>query len=155
MSSTSDDTQPAMAYPTTDQYERWKDRAAELDMSVSEFMQAMVEAGIKVDRGFELNLERDESRRELRKQRNDLRDELQHARDRIVQLENQLHRGERAAIIEFIKDNPGATHAEVGQEIIETYPDRLKDHIEFLEGEEIRIEDDRYYPLSDGLEGRR
>ena len=46
---TSDDTQPAMAYPTAEQYARWKARAEELDMSVSEFIQAMVEAGIKTD----------------------------------------------------------------------------------------------------------
>lgn len=37
---------------------------------------AMVEAGIKEDRGFELSMERDETNRELREQRNDLKDEL-------------------------------------------------------------------------------
>ena len=147
--STSDDTQAAMTYPTTDQYSRWKDRAAELDMSVSEFMQSMVEAGIKVDKGFELDLERDETRQELREQRNDLRDELEHARNRISKLENQLHRGERAKIIEFVAENPGVSHGELGQEIVDTVSDRLPKHIEELDGEEIRIEGDEYYPVSD------
>lgn len=107
------DTQPAMSYPTAEQYERWKDRAAELDMSVSEFIQAMVEAGIKVDKGFELNMERDETNRELREQRNDLRDELERARRRIEELEDRLHHGERETIIQFVEENPGATPAEI------------------------------------------
>lgn len=153
--STSDSTQAAMTYPTKTQYSRWKDRANELDMSVSEFMQSMVEAGIKVDKGFELDLERDETRQELREQRNDLRDELEHARNRISKLENQLHRGERAAIIEFVEDNPGATHGELGQHIVDTLSDRLPKYIEELDGEEIRIEGDQYYPISDESEGEQ
>ena len=150
MSSTSDDTQPAMTYPTTAQYERWKDRADDLDMSVSEFMQNMVEAGIKVDRGFEIDLERDESRQELRAQRNDLKEELEHARNRIEKLENQLHRGERAALIEHVKENPGISHGNLGQHLMDTVSDRLPDYIEELEGEHIRIEDDRYHPVEGG-----
>ena len=147
MSSTSDDTQAAMTYPTQDQYQRWKKRAEELDMSVSEFMQHMVEAGIKVDRGFEVDLERDESRQELREQRNDLKEELEHARTRIAKLENRLHRGERAALIEHVEDNPGVSHGNLGQHLMDTVSDRLPDYIEELEGEHIRIENDRYYPV--------
>ena len=149
MSSTGDGTQAAMTYPTVDQYDRWKARADELDMSVSEFMQAMVEAGIKVDRGFEIDLERDESRQELRAQRNDLKEELEHARTRIAKLENRLHRGERAELIEFVERNPGATHGEVGQHLADTVADRLPEYLEALEGEHIRIEDDRYYPVGE------
>lgn len=143
--STSDDTQPAMTYPTVDQYERWKDRAGKLDMSVSEFMQSMVEAGIKVDKGFELELERDESRQELRAQRNDLRDELDHARNRMAELENQLYRGERGAITEFIEENPGASYAEIGQHIVDTAPERVNRHLEDLEGDVLRNDDGSYY----------
>ena len=66
----SSETQPAMTYPTEDQYDRWKQQAEEFDMSVSEFMQAMVEAGLKK---FDATVEPDETARELREQRNDLR----------------------------------------------------------------------------------
>jgi len=153
MSSTSDDTQAAMTYPTVDQYERWKDRAAELDMSVSEFVQSMVEAGIKVDKGFEVELERDETRQELRAQRNDLRDELEHARNRIDELEEHLYCGERAALIDHVQENPGISHGELGQYLVDTVSNRLPDYIEELEGEEIRIEhgseNDRYYPVDE------
>lgn len=147
MSSTSNDTQAAMIYPTVDQYERWRDRANDLDMGVSEFIQAIVEAGIKVNHGFELGLKRDESRQELREQQNELRDELKRPHERIKRLERQVCRGERGAIIEFIKRNLGASHAEVGQHIVDSYPKRLQAHIEFLNRKEIRVDDDRYYPI--------
>lgn len=147
MSSTSDNTQAAMTYTTVDYYERWKDLASDLDMGVSEFMQAMVGAGIKVDHRFESELERDESWQELREQRNDLRNELERARERIKRLERQVYRGERGAIIEFIEENPGASHAEVGQHIVDSYTERLQAHIEFLEGKEIRVDGDQYYPI--------
>lgn len=70
----SKNTQPAMAYPTTEQYKQWKDRAEQMDMSVSEFMKAMTEAGWKK---FDANVEPDQTNRELREQRNDLKQELE------------------------------------------------------------------------------
>ena len=91
----SSDTQPAMTYPTTRQYERWKDRAAEFDMSVSEFMQAMVEAGLKK---FDATVDPDETNQELREQRNDLKDELDRTRARIRTLEDRLHNDERITL---------------------------------------------------------
>lgn len=103
MSSVSDDTQPAMTYPTNAQYARWKKRADELDMSVSEFMQGMIEAGMKK---FDATVEPDETPYELREQRNDLKDELDHARARIDRLENRLHRSERAAVSQYVEQNP-------------------------------------------------
>ena len=48
---------------TADQYDRWKEWADDLEMSVSEFIQNIVEAGIRVGGGFEINFERDESER--------------------------------------------------------------------------------------------
>ena len=140
---TSDDTQPAMTYPATDQYEYWKADAADMDMSVSEWIQAMVEAGRKK---FDASVEPDETVRELREQRNDLKAELEHARDRIDKLENQLHRGERETIRRFVEQNPGATRAEIGQRLADTVPERLNPHLDALEGVDLEKEGGEYYP---------
>jgi len=138
----SSDTQPAMAYPTETQYARWKDRASELDMSASEFMQAMIEAGMKK---FDATVEPDETNRELREQRNDLKEELDHARGRVGDLEEQLHRSERATIRRHVEQNPGASFSDVVQKVINTVPGRVNQHLDDLEGDAIRIEDEAYY----------
>lgn len=147
----SSDTQPAMAYPKSDQYDRWKQQAEEFDMSVSEFMQAMIEAGLKK---FDATVEPDETARELREQRNDLRDELAHARGRINDLETRLYQGERAAIRDYVEENPGATYDEIIQHVVDTVPERVTKHLDDLEGEGVTVEDDRYYPRKNG-KGRR
>ncbi len=143
---TGDDTQPAMTYPKADQYEEWKADAAEMGMSVSEWMQAMVEAGRKK---FDATVEPDESVGELREQRNDLKAELEHARKRIDKLENQLHRSERQKIVEFVENNPGATVGEIGQELVDTVPERLDPHLDALEGQELDKQGEGFYPAED------
>jgi len=140
---TDTDKQPAMTYPTPEQYETWKEEASEMDMSVSEWIQAMVEAGRKK---FDAQVKPDESAQELREQRNDLKEELTHARERIEKLENQLHQSERATIVEFVEENPGATYGEIGQRLSDTVPERLQPHLDALESDELRKEGDSYYP---------
>lgn len=127
----------AVTYPTRNQYERWKDQADGMDMSISEFMQAMIEAGSKK---FDATVEPDETRRELRHQRNDLKDELGRARSRIQKLEEQLHRSEREAVREYMADNPDAEFEDIVQHVIETVPERVNRHLEDLEGEVLRVE---------------
>ena len=143
----SSDTQPAMAYPTSNQYERWKQRADEFDMTTSEFMQAMVEAGMKK---FDASVEPDETNHELREQRNDLKEELAHTRERVADLEEQVHRGERATVRRYVEQNPGASFGDVVQQVVDTVPERVNRHIEDLEGDALRIEGDRYYPADGG-----
>ncbi|MDL0123631.1 MULTISPECIES: hypothetical protein [Halobacterium] len=141
------DKKSAMTYPTPEQYQGWKDDAEEMDMSVSEWMQAMIEAGRKK---FDAQVEPDESADELRKQRNDLKDELEHARTRIEELETQLHHGEQEVIKEFVEENPGATFEDITRHVIETVPERLNRHLDELEGDTLYVADDGYYPESDG-----
>lgn len=141
---TGDNTQPAMTYPATDQYEDWKVAAADMDMSVSEWIQAMVESGRKK---FDASVDPDETVRELREQRNDLKQELEHARERIGKLENQLHRGERETITRFVEQNSGATRAEIGQRLADTVPERLNPHLDALEGMKLDKQGDEYYPV--------
>jgi predicted nuclease with TOPRIM domain len=140
------DAQPAMAYPTSDQYDRWKARADEFDMSVSEFMQSMVEAGMKK---FDGSVEPDETNHELREQRNDLKDELDRTRSRVEELEEQLHGGERAAVREFVAENPGAEFGEIVQQVIDTAPERVNRHLDDLESDALRVENGEYYPMDD------
>lgn len=137
------ETQVAMTYPTVEQYERWKDDAADMDMSVSEWIQAMVEAGRKK---FDANVERDETAQELREQRNDLKDELDHARSRINELETQLHHGEREVIREYIEENPGVTFDDITRKVIDTVPERVNRHLDQLEGDAVTVDGDEYYP---------
>lgn len=146
MTEVGDDTQPAMAYPTKQQYTRWKEHAEEYDMSVSEFMASMIEAGMKK---FDATVAPDETNQELRQQRNDLKDELVHARDRVQRLENRLHRGERETIRRYVEDTPGTSFGEIVQQVIDTVPERVNHHLDGLEGEAIRFDGERYYPVED------
>jgi len=131
-------------YPSDEQLERWEDRCEEMGFrSRSEFVEAMVEAGLKKFDASEVDP--DETNRELRNQRNDLKAELDRARDRIQELEDAVYHGERQAITEFVEENPGATYDEIIQHVIDTVPGRVTDHLDDLEGDVLRVEDDGYY----------
>lgn len=145
-----EDTHPTMTYPTEEQYARWERRAEEHDMSMSEWVECMVEAGLKK---FDATVQPDESVRELREQRNDLKAELRTARNRIEQLEDELHHGERGVIRDYVAANPGADYADIVQHVIDTAPSRIVDRLDALEGDVIRYEDGGYYPLNDGEGG--
>lgn len=147
-----DDTHPTMTYPTEEQYDRWERKADELDMSMSEFVECMVEAGLKK---FDVDVTPDETNRELREQRNDLKAELDRARDRIEQLEEDLHHGERGAVRDYVEANPGATYDEIVQYVIDTAAGRVTTHLDGLEGDALRVETDDdgtdlYYPTNNG-----
>jgi len=120
-------------YPPEEQRERWRERADELDMSISQFLAAMTEAGMKK---FERDVEPDFTKAELREQRSDLLDELNQARERVQQLEEQVYRGERQVIIDFIEENPGAEYHEILSRVQKTAGERLTDHLDFLEIED-------------------
>lgn len=138
----SNDSARAVTYPTQTQYERWKDRANGMDMSTSESMQAMIEAGNKK---FDATLEPDETHRELRHQRNDLKDQLDRARSRVQELEEQLHRSEHEAVREYVENNPGAEFQDIVQHIVETVPERVNRHLEDLEGEALGVRDGAHH----------
>jgi len=141
------DSRHAATYPSAQQYERWEDRADDLGMSTSEFIEAMVEAGMKK---FEATVEPDETNQELREQRNELKTELDRARDRIQELEDAVYHGERRTIKRYVEDNRGATYDEVIQHVINAVPQRVTTHLDDLEGEELRYEDGGYYPTETG-----
>lgn len=145
------DSYPTTAYPAESQYDRWGAKADELGMSMSEFVECMVEAGLKK---FDATVAPDETNQELREQRNDLKEELDRARRRIERLEHELHHGERWVIRDYVEANPGATYDEVLQHVIDTAASRVTSHLEGLEGESIQVETDDctglYYPTNCG-----
>jgi len=103
----------------------------------------MVEAGLK--KFDAASVEPDETNRELRQQRNDLKAELDRARNRIADLEDAVYHGERQAIKEFVNANPGATYDEIIQHVIDTVPERVTTHLDDMEGEDLRVDDGCYY----------
>ena len=129
-------------YPSEDRVERWQNRAEQMDVSISEFIQNMTEAGLKK---FDANVTPDESVAELHEQRNNLRKRLQESENRIEHLENRLDRGERAAIREFVEENPGAEYADIFQHLQNTTGSRISDQLASMEGEELTVEDGQYY----------
>lgn len=128
------ETQNATTYPAKEQYDRWKDHADRLDMTVSEFMQAMIEAG---RRKFERDVSPDETVQELREERDELRQELLDARERVQELEEQAFDAERRQVAEYVAGNPGAEFEGIVGHVRETAPVRVSRHIDALEGEEI------------------
>jgi ElaB/YqjD/DUF883 family membrane-anchored ribosome-binding protein len=140
-------------YPSDEQLDRWEDRCEDMGFrSRSEFVEAMVEAGLK--KFDTTDVDPDETNRELREQRNDLKAELDRARTRIQELEDAVYHGERQAIAEYVEENPGATYDEIIQHVIDTVPGRVTTHLDDLEGDVLRVEGDGYYLreeiLSDG-----
>jgi len=148
----SSDSHPTSTYPTEEQYRRWEQEADELGMSMSEFVECMVEAGMKK---FDTKVTPDETNQELRKQRNDLKEESERARNRIDRLEDELHHGERGAIRDFVRTNRGATYDEIVQHVIDTAAGRVTSHLEGLEGDTLQVKTDDdgtdlYYPANNG-----
>lgn len=125
-------------YIPDEEYEDWEEQAEEMGMSTSGWIKSMVRAGQK---NFNRDVEPTASRDELRQRRNDLRRELQRARDRIEQLEGQVHRSEREAIIEYIDENPGAEYRDIVQHVINTANSRVTRILDDVEGDEIEIDE--------------
>lgn len=125
-------------YIPDEEYEDWIEQAEEMGMSTSDWIKSMVRAGQKK---FNRDVEPTESRDDLRRRRNDLRRELQRARDRIEQLEGQVHRSEREAVIDYIGDNPGAEYEDIVQHVVNTANSRVTRILDDVEGDEIEIDE--------------
>lgn len=141
----SDNTQYTVAYPTNEQHARWVEVARERGMSLSGFIKTRVEAGMsKLDPG---SVEPDETNEELRKQRDDLKDELDHARKRNNKLEDMLYRSDSAEIERFVERNPGADFDAITEHLRATVPERANEHLDAMEGESLEVQNDAYYPV--------
>jgi len=145
----SSDKTMAATYPPDALYDSWTEHAASLNMSTSQFIIRMVEAGRK-----QIDVEgiANESAQELRKQRSDLQNELERQRDRVSQLEKQLHYTAQADIIDYVEANPGATTPEIIQHIANTVPERVASHLDLLEGNALERGTSGYHLYDDDSE---
>lgn len=134
----------AVAYPPETLYESWCEHAATLDMSISQYMIRMVEAGRK---DISMEESHSESIRDHLRQRADLKREIQRQRERIQDLERQLQQTSQSEIVSFITDNPGARTPEIVQHVADTVPGRVASQLDALEGDVIEQRDAEYYPL--------
>ncbi|WP_267642066.1 hypothetical protein [Haloarchaeobius amylolyticus] len=141
MTNVGEDTQPTMCYPQKAQHAKWKQLADERGYkSLSRFIIQNVERGYK-----NLNLNLRNGSDELRKQRNDLKRELDQTRLRLQEVEEQLYRGERESVLEFLEhQSGGATFPELVQHIIDDAPVRVAELVDQLDGDEIEYVDGEY-----------
>lgn len=147
----SSETQPAMTYPTATQYEQWKNRADSMDMSISEYIQAMVEAGNKK---FDASVTPDETASELREQRNNVMDDLDTCRKRVSDLRKRLADSERETVRFHVEQNPGANYQNIVDAVRATAPERVTQHLDALTGDELRTNPNGlYYPAEASGEG--
>lgn len=138
-----DDTQPTMTYPTVEQHAQWKRRAEEMDMSLSEWVASMAEAGHKK---FDAQVEPEVTNKELREQRATWKREAERKQSRINELEERLHSTQRATVKRFISENPGVTFKEIVHKLTEKAGEHAQQHLDDLEGEGFREEGDGWYP---------
>ncbi|WP_336328335.1 hypothetical protein [Halovenus sp. HT40] len=112
-------------------------------MSISDFITQKVEAGRK-----QLTIDEsvDKSVQSLRRQRDDLQQEVDHLRERLEKLENELQRTAYGDIEEYVEEHPGASDAEIIQHIADSVPNRVVSHLDVLESESIKKTEEGYYP---------
>ena len=134
----------AVTYPPQSLYQLWCGGADSLDMSISQYIIRMVEAGRK-----DISMEEasSESVRDLLQQQANLKREIQRQRDRIRDLERQLEHTSRSEITSFVTENPGVRTPEIVQHVADTVPGRVASHLDVLEGNTIEQHGAEYYPL--------
>lgn len=152
MTQVGDDTQPAMSYPNSEQYEQWKARAEQRGYnSTSRFMIDMVEAGSKM---MDISVDPDRDVAELRKQRNDLKELLNKKRQRVEHLEEQLYHSEKQEIVDFVEDQPeAATFGAIVQHLVDDTPARVAQYLGEMEGQEVTLDDDSYRVIEESKDG--
>lgn len=140
---------PVTVYVPEGTRDRWKDAAENMEMSQSEFVAAMTEAGQKK---FDTKIEPDETDDEIREARNYFERELKNERREKEQLEEQLHGGEQQAITNFIESNPGASYQDIVKYVTDTAPSRVSNHLEEMNGQSIWSGGDGYYTFNNDEE---
>lgn len=146
-----EDTMQRSLYLKERQDGRWQNRAEETGYtSWGGFVKDMTELGIKVDRGLDVTLQPDETNQELREQRDDLKAENDHLRDRISKLEDMLYRSDPAEIERFVEQNPGTDFDAIKEHLRATVPERAESHLTVMEGDQLRLNPNGlYFPRDD------
>lgn len=139
-------------YLPDEAYERWERRRGELGYDKrSQFIQAMVEAGLKK---FDAATLPDDNSVEIRRQRDEWREKAREREAWVGKLEDRLSRTEQETVREYVAEHPddGVTVEEIVQHLIDTVYDRANDHVNSLLGDAIRYDSERdvYLPADDG-----
>ncbi|WP_222919108.1 hypothetical protein [Natrinema sp. SYSU A 869] len=125
-------------------------------MSISEFIQAMVEAGMKTERGFEIVNQQDETVEELREQRRELKRERDECRQQLEKARERLADRERETVHEFVtaKSPTGVEFESIVSHVRETAPDRVTTHLDALEGDQIQRNpnDGTWFAIEEGMD---
>jgi len=145
----SEDKKVVTTYPQQGLYESWEEHADDLDLSISQYMIRMVEAGRKQ---IDMESVATESLHELQRRTSELQAELQHQRQRNRELERQLKFTAHAEIADYVESNPGVETAEIIQQIADTVPGRVAGHLDAMEGSVLVRRDGQYYPLQEESE---
>lgn len=119
--------------------EKWESEIEKSGMSRSEWLQARVSAGRKK---FNRDVQPDQSRDELRRKLNDMRNELGRSRDRIETLEEVAHTSERDAILQYLEENTGARYNDIVQHVVNTAHSRVTKILDDMEGDDIEIDEE-------------
>ena len=138
------DSVPVTVYIPENQRDDWQEEADAMDMSQSEFVASMTNAGRKK---FDVDVEPDETDSELRASRDYYRREMEKERREKERLEEQLHGGERQAITNFIEANPGVSYQEIVEHVVDTVPGRVSDYLEEMNGQSIWNGRNGYTPI--------
>ena len=131
--------QHAATYVPEELLEDWDEMAEEMDMSRSEWLLAMVEAGRKK---FDRDIQPDESKRDLRRRNTELWNDYQEASEERDRLRKQLRLTEGRAIVEFVEKNPGCRYEEIAQHLVENQGSRLTKMLDAMNGDELEIDED-------------
>lgn len=132
-------------YPPEEMVRDWDQDRQDLNMSRSEYIQRMVCAGQKK---FDSSQVSDESKREIRQERNDLKDKLSSAREEINDLESRAYGSEKEEIVQKICEDPGANLDDLVLHLSQDLPGRVSDHLSDLVGTRIERRDGQYYPAN-------
>lgn len=110
-----------------------------MGLNESQFVQSMVEAGLKK---FTREVEPDKTRDELRRERNELYTALREEREEKHRLEEKLMTSEREVVIEYVEDNPGCKYPGIADHLAQTAPSRTTMVLDEIEGSDLTVDED-------------
>ncbi|KPN31931.1 hypothetical protein SY89_02688 [Halolamina pelagica] len=126
-------------YVGGEQKEDWEDSAEAMGMSLSYWVQSMVEAGRKK---FNRELSPRRSNKELREEVKDLRVKVQEQHAEIGRLLDKAYPSEQEAILDFVEKNQGADYIDIIEHIERTASSRVTNLLTELEGDELVFDEE-------------
>ena len=122
-------------YPTEEQWDRWQDEMEARGFETpNQFVQAMVEAGLKE---FNAEVKPNKTVEELRDENRQLREQVEELRDHANDLENELVNTDKGVVYRYLHRNPKADYEAVLAQARETAPERVTRYIDEHSGQDM------------------